>query len=151
MSARDINYILGLWAASLAVHKNEPHIPTLKDFTILSTPPLLVMLPDNHLVYNIMELSPHAMFHLGCKQNTMSGFETPEVLSKICCQTLILNIILIMHPFKSTVLMKSIVSSLHVGYWAWQQAVNSPFFFLSDYYCYSIRTIIAEDSRTHGC
>ena len=82
----------------------NPHFPTLKNFTTQLIPPLLATSPGNHLAFSTMEISQHSTFRHGCKQNTTSGFEIPEPLSKICCQTPILNLISIMHPFKSAML-----------------------------------------------
>ena len=91
------------------VHEDEPPFQTLKNFMMSLIPLLLATLSGNHLAYSIMELSLHTRYHHGCKQNMTSGFETPKLLSIKCCQTPILNLILIMFPLKSTVLMESIV------------------------------------------
>ena len=81
----------------------SPLFQMLKNFMMSLIPLLLATSSGNHLAYSIMELSLHTTYHHGCKQNMTSGFKTPKLLSIICCQTLILNLISIMCPFKSTV------------------------------------------------
>ena len=64
MSGGDINFILGLWAASLTVH--EPSFPNTKDLysTIDST--LVGDVAWQSFSFSIMKFGLHATFHRGC-------------------------------------------------------------------------------------
>jgi hypothetical protein len=87
----------------------SPHFRTPKNFTTQLILPLLAMSPGSHSAYSIMELSLYATFRHGWKRNTKFGLEIPELLSKICCQTRILNLTSIMCHFKNILLMELIV------------------------------------------
>ena len=59
MSAGDINVILNLWAASLAIHDDEPPFSTAArmydTIDTIALSDVAWMLPGNHLVYSTME------------------------------------------------------------------------------------------------
>lgn len=105
MSAGDINFILGLWEASLAVHNDEPPFSNATDLynTIDSTPLGDLAWESFSLQYNGTQPASNIP-----SWSTMSGFEIPKLWSRISCQTPILSLILIMRPFKSIPLMESI-------------------------------------------
>jgi len=93
MSASGINFILSLWAASLAVHGDEPPFSNAHSMydTIDSTP--LGDVPWSSFTLQHNGTQPVDNIHHGWKLSTMCGSGIPIHWSRISSQTPILSLV----------------------------------------------------------